>query len=175
MLARLPGNLPHTSGAPTYNSSAADSPGMHERLPSHQSSWRVFVCMAPVSQLFLHLYAKVIRPAEQFGCQIGCQTQKLGSIDEDGARQTRIISGEPPETRTLNPLMKSYPGVRLLCSGPNIPRLGCSSASSRDKSGSYFIKPPAPIVEVIPANWQECDEKPRNSREYALIQQDAPT
>jgi hypothetical protein len=67
--------------------------------------------------------------------------------------------------------MKSYPGFGLLCSSPNIPGFGCSSASSRDKLDRYFILLPAPILEVIPPNWQECDKILGNSREYRLIHQ----
>ena len=55
-----------------------------------------------------------------------------------------------------------------------IPRLRPSSASSHHHLDCYFITPPAPILGVIPANWQECDEKPRNLPEFVLIHQPAP-
>jgi hypothetical protein len=58
-----------------------------------------------------------------------------------------------------------------LASGPIIARFGCSSAPSLDKLDCYFILPPAPILEEMLPNWQECDEKPRNSRELGLIHQ----
>ena len=46
--------------------------------------------------------------AEPIWRQIGCQTQKSGSIEADGARQIRSVSGEPQGTRTPNPLIKSW-------------------------------------------------------------------
>ena len=70
--------------------------------------------------------------------------------------------------------MKSYLSVGRCPQCPMITRLRGSSASSPDKLDCYFITPPEPILEEILPNWQECDEKPRNSREFALIHQSVP-